>query len=656
MKFTISQKNNPQNASSFDTSQYPGVKAISIGRSSGCVVSLKKQFWVNSSVGRTHFSLVRSADLWVATASSEKHALLQDGAPVCRIELLSQGCQFQFGNCLFTLDALDIDLKSPSSNFTLKVIEGASTRLFPIPHDGTISIGRDGSESDVILQTPYCSRTHALLRNKGKELFLEDVSTNGTKINNHVLKNETRQLKVGQEFEIDTANFQIISLGKNHNQFKVVQVILILLVGMVGIFLALPKEHEPPITPSVIPNGGTPNNPLDQNMNVLKLEKILGSSETSDFLVKCALKNENIESMSEQEYSDMLSDARSWKNLQGHLQELLKSKIRLHDRLNDNWPVETKHVDFPDFSMVQSSIDQLHCITLKKHLQEEFSELAASFTKLRGLSRMLQQAHQFDRQRALDVFQKQLQEISNEDDIDKTKMAWQQLEAAEKVLIVDRKLSKIQQDFQEGIVASYNNDTKNELIKFLDLMSSMPDFSEKSKYIDETKKLLDVYHIFEKLSKIDFFRMEASTIREFDLEKNKALGLGFLWIEKLAREKFDACLLSFDMYIAANIDRKDDLTLRDIEKAQAILNCLHNLTANIEGAGQRKQEIDFALRKLVEGWKQIINNRLVQMQKDYLSNPMQNHNLLVEMLPLAEPNSRWHSWITKYQNQHNGAH
>ncbi|MDD3952693.1 MAG: FHA domain-containing protein [Lentisphaeria bacterium] len=654
MRFTISEINQPLHCVSFDSSKYPDTRALSVGRSSGCVFSLKNLSWVSPQVGRTHFSLLRSGDSWVALASSENHQLLYEGKQVTRVELQQPGCKFQFGNCLFTLDALECPENKSSSNFLLQISEAGSSRMIPIPAEGSLSIGREGSDCNVMLQTRYCSRTHAIIRNQGEEVFLEDVSTNGTTIGNQLLKNANVRIKPGQVISIDSAKLQILVVNAPRKSFQMIHLLLILLVGAVGVLLAVHGQTDP--EPKVTTTRGTqPLLPVKANRDN-QLEEKLGSVYLRDFFEISGLDSIVINNMTELEFSKLLDDSAMWKHLHRQLQELENRKSRFLQITNEQWPLPEKaspgnNMMVPDFNVFEQGISSLLMFSLREPLLQQLAQLKNSWQDLQLLEEKLRQANRLFQQKNLEAFQKLRQELFPIEELEKTRKTWEKLLFAEKILMIDQQITLAEREFSSEMDSEIGTKIQGRLKIAGDFLKSLPDTPDKKLLSQKLQKLSTACQIFEQLQKYTFHRLEPMLIQEFDRIKNAALASALPTLEKLAVAKNNSCLQNFDYFVNSLEPQKSDLTWQEIERAGNILNSLRMLTANIAGSGQRKQEIDTALRNKIDSMQQELNKSLLTKQKTFLSSGRKNRDLLKEMLPLAEPKGRWHLWIEKQLQQ-----
>ena len=94
----------------------------------------------------------------------------------------------------------------------LLVVEPSDTGLDPgerIPLLATSAIGR-GEENDVILDDSFLSQDHARLLFNGRGWVLEDLgSTNGTKVNGHVVSKPTA-VKVGDTLEFGRVRVKLV--------------------------------------------------------------------------------------------------------------------------------------------------------------------------------------------------------------------------------------------------------------------------------------------------------------------------------------------------------------------------------------------------------------------------------------------------------------
>jgi hypothetical protein len=78
-----------------------------------------------------------------------------------------------------------------------------------IPIQGEITIGRKG-DNLLILDDPYVSGHHARVYIKNNDCFIEDLgSTNGTQLNNGIIKNR-EFLNAGDEITIGSTAFKVI--------------------------------------------------------------------------------------------------------------------------------------------------------------------------------------------------------------------------------------------------------------------------------------------------------------------------------------------------------------------------------------------------------------------------------------------------------------
>ncbi|NMA21734.1 MAG: FHA domain-containing protein [Lentisphaerae bacterium] len=656
MRFTISEINQPLRCVSFDTAKYPDTRALSVGRSSGCVFSLKNLSWVSSQVGRTHFSLLRSGDSWVALASSENHQLLYEGTSATRVELQQPGCKFQFGNCLFTVDAMESPNKA-SSNFLLQVSEGGSSRMFPIPDGGSISIGREGSDCDVTLQTRYCSRTHAIIRNQGEEVHLEDVSTNGTTVGNRLLKNASMRIKPGQVINIDSAKLQVLEVNASPKAFKMIHLLLILLVGAIGVLLAVQGlEDDKP------PNGGTstpstPVAPVKPPSRDSLLAGKLGAVYLRDFYVLSGLDSMVINNMAEHEFNKLLDDSAMWKHLHLQLEELENRKNRLLQITNEQWPLPDTTSPGnssapPDLTALEQGIKRQQMFSLREPLLTQLVQLKNSWQSLQTLEEKLRQAHQLFQQKKLEDFQKLKQELASIDELAKNGKTWKKLLLAEKILEITQQVALAEKEFSSEMVNEISTRIQDRLKTAADLLEELSDdVPDKKQMSERQQKLWTACQNFDTLQKFSFYRLEPAHIREFDQAKNAALVSELPVLVQLAIEKTNSCLQNFDYYVNSLDPQKNDLTWDDVERAGNILSSLHLLTANIPESGRRKQEIDTALRNKIDSMQQELNKILLGMQKIFLEGGRKNRELLLKMLPLADPKGRWRLWIDKQLQQ-----
>jgi hypothetical protein len=652
MRFTISEANQPLHCVSFDSNKYPDTRALSVGRSSGCVFSLKNLSWVGSRVGRTHFSLIRQGEAWVALASSENHQLFFEGKPSTRVELQQPGCKFQFGNCLFTVDEMDCP-GSNASNFLLQISEGGSSRMIPLPSGGSLSIGRAGSDCNVALQTPYCSRTHAILRHQGEEVFLEDVSTNGTMIGNQVLKNATQKVKPGQQINIDSAKLQLFEVNPPAPAFKMIHLLLILLVGVVAVLLLYPKEEaksakldsKPPVI-----------TPVEETNNISRLEEKLGYAHMHDLLKQISLDQTTINNMSALEFNRLLDDSSMWKHLHGQLKDSTNQQSRCLRNLNQHWPANMENL--ADKSMVKPELDTLEqgirnltMFSIREPLLQQLAEQKNSWDTIIVFGQKLQKAAQLLQEGNLPELQTIKEELAQVAELEKTGRTWKKLLLAEKVLQAGQWLCLAEAEFSGSTSYIDVGKAQDCLGSATSLLDELSDTAEKEPMAQRLQKLQGACQACALLQRFSFHRLERLAIQEFDRAKNAALGSSLSVLQNLAIEKNNECLENFDYYVSSLESREINLSWSDVEDAGKVLNSLHLLTANTPGSGVRKQEIDTRLRNKIDSLRQELNNKLIARQKEFLAGGGKNRQLLIEMLPLAEPKGRWHVWIEKQMQQ-----
>lgn len=98
---------------------------------------------------------------------------------------------------------------APIQNCNWIFVSGATGKEFSV--SGAIDVGRISSDMASLLnESDYTSRHHAVLETTDSQLFITDVSTNGTSINGRrITKNEKTELHDGDEVQFANVLFRV---------------------------------------------------------------------------------------------------------------------------------------------------------------------------------------------------------------------------------------------------------------------------------------------------------------------------------------------------------------------------------------------------------------------------------------------------------------
>ncbi|MGI5923422.1 MAG: FHA domain-containing protein [Lentisphaeria bacterium] len=653
MRFTISEIANRSHSLEFDTTVHPESSALSVGRSSGAVFSLKQAPWVNATVGRTHFSLLKTHAGWTAVASSERHQLLQEGKALDRIELFP-GCQFQFGNCLFHVQDMGNKASAQKSDYVIRITENGISREINLPLVASISIGREGSGNDIELSTKYCSRQHAIIQVNNGSFVLNDLSTNGTIIDKKTVKKSAVAIQPGQKIIIDSSTLEIINKAPQKNNSKIF-ILSAFLVVSVAIIAAL---YVTKLSPN---KNGSEKPGINREED---LSEILGQ-KLDVFMQINGYSIADVNNLSSDNYAALRTDAKKWRSITDECEHKCEREcerlIALVDQFQklvfQQWPnvpecgsfQESIAIGFSNFSSSLASIKNSekqfdHFNSLYKQQHSRFEQITQCWYDLC-------KAEEYYTKKQVNEFIEIMLELTKKGSLlPHESSAYADLQAAK----IDLQCDSI---FREIADLFNKEDGPLPVEKILNMVKEAESFITTLKptgniyktHKNRAESIQNYCDLYRQLIKCDFENLSPDTVKNFNLFKDKALASNILYLENLAKVKINECLASFGQFIASHSQSSESYRWQTVNTIKKALEALQYLTVNIEGTGVRRQRLDTELRSLCANVKSELHKKLSLLHDQYKrsKDPEQKAAILAEMLPYAEPNGRWETWIRK---------